>query len=279
MALEKARIIYQEKVKDDEQAAAAKSAASGAAASTAAASTTGAAASTAAAGPTGAGAAAAVSTPAGAAEGANNDKRKTVTKRIDVMFNPSTMKIRSATAYSDPKAPNAKAEDLNKNPRLKQFLRVENDILTIELFFDTTREGRNARDVRTVVKPILNLAKTPKGGDMPPILVFAWGEFSFPCVISSIDQTYEYFDSSGRALRATLNMALIGFTPDPKPEEKPAPTEQQAKEKPAVKPGEKPAQAAERVNGNQKEWRPVYKENGINNPLDSDEAAQKSVKQ
>lgn len=193
-------------------------------------------------------------------------KDKKTLKRIDVMFNPSSLKIRSATKYSDPKPINTRGKEL-KALQLEQFLRVENDVLTVELFFDTTREGINARDVRVVVLPILALAKAPKGGKLPPKLVFAWGGFSFPCVISSIDQTYDYFDSSGRALRATLAITLIGCDPSPKKDEKPAAAVKSGKKETKIKDGEKPPEAAARTNGDPKEWRPVCEAEGEDNPL------------
>ena len=197
-------------------------------------------------------------------------KDKKTLKRIDVMFNPASLKIRSATKYSDPKPINTKGKELKE---LQQFLRVENDVLTVELFFDTTREGMNARDVRVVVLPILALAKAPKGGKLPPKLVFAWGGFSFPCVISSIDQTYDYFDSSGRALRATLAITLIGCDPSPKKDEKPAAAAKGGKKETKIKDGEKLPEAATRTNGDPQEWRPVAEAEGVDYPLTKDAKA------
>ena len=203
---------------------------------------------------------------------ANTDqKTKTEEKRIDVMFNPSSLKIRSATRYSDPKEINAK-KDPEEFKKLQQFLRVENDILTVELFFDTTRKDSKVRDVRTVVKPILDLAKPGKGNSLPPTMKFAWGDFIFPCVISSIDQTYDYFDSAGHALRATLAMTLLGYDPKWEPEkEKPAGDDDKTKNATTVKDGEKLPEVAARTTGDPEEWKPVAKSANIVNPLDDNE--------
>ncbi|MCL1905381.1 MAG: hypothetical protein FWG06_00055 [Clostridiales bacterium] len=200
-------------------------------------------------------------------QGANKEQKKNV--RIDVMYNPASLKIKSGAKYSDPKETNTKEKEL------QQFLGGVNEILSVELFFDTTREGINARDVRTVVMPILNLVKIPKGGKNPPKLVFAWGGFNFPCVISSIDHTYDYFNSAGQALRATLAITFLGRGQEDKPpeEEKPAADTQTKEAK--IKDGERPPEAAERLTGDQKEWRPVYEQKEIDNPLDNNEAAGK----
>jgi len=189
---------------------------------------------------------------------------KTTKKRIDVMFNPSSLKIKSITKYSDPKPIN------NRDIKgLEQFLRVENEILTVELFFDTTREGMNARGVRSVVQPILDLAKAPKVNELPPKLVFAWGDFDFPCVISSIDQTYDYFDSAGRALRATLVVTFIGYDAKENKEEEKSKTPEVKEEKKEtkIKDGEKPPEVAARTTGDPTQWRPVYEAKGIDNPF------------
>ena len=226
MGLGKARIIYEEEVKEDEKKA----------------------------------------------DSNTEQKTKKVEKRIDVMFNPSSLKIKSATKYSDPKEVNAKKKpDYSK---LQQFLRVENDILTVELFFDTTHKGSIVRDVRTVVKPILDLAKPKKGSSLPPTLRFAWGNFIFPCVISSIDHVYDYFDSAGQALRATLTMTLLGYDPNWKPEEdKPAGSGKENENKTTVKDGEKLPEVAARTTGDPEEWKPLGKSANIVNPLDDDETS------
>jgi len=137
---------------------------------------------------------------------------------ISVMFNPPSLKIKSTTKYVDQKTQNeTPGKDI-------QFVGGTHDTLTVELFFDTTHDGT---DVRAAVDPILDLAKvtkdkvTDKDKDKdkdkksPPKLVFAWGDFNFPCYIVSTDQTYDYFDSAGRALRATLVMTFARCDLDP----------------------------------------------------------------
>jgi len=137
---------------------------------------------------------------------------------IDVMYNPPSLKITSSNVYADAKTP-------GKNQEETSYMGNNNDILSVELFFDTTRRDKattdalgSSADVRKLVNPILELSKVPKDkqtakGEKPPKLVFAWGAYTFDCVIVSIDHTYDYFNSSGQAQRATLAMKLQRIEP------------------------------------------------------------------
>jgi hypothetical protein len=188
------------------------------------------------------------------------NKDQTDFQPINVMYNPPSLKIKSNNLYADYKT----ASD--KGKWAPQFIRNENDLLTVELFFDTTRDDS---DVSKVVKPILDLAKMPKNASSPPKLVFAWGEFSFPCIITSIDQTYDYFDSSGRALRATLTIVFLGYDPEAQVEEKldASAAKEKTKKQTKVKTGDTVQTLAMDLTGDPKSWRQVALENDIDNPL------------
>jgi phage protein U len=128
---------------------------------------------------------------------------------IEVMFNPPSLKLNSSNSYADLKTPGGNQEQ-------QQYIKTNPDTLTVELFFDTTRQGK---DVTTVVNPIIELTKVSKATKEPPKLIFAWGEFSFPCVITSVDHLYDYFNSSGQALRAMLTVKFRRCEPEEKPAE------------------------------------------------------------
>ena len=183
---------------------------------------------------------------------------KTEFEPIKVMFNPPSLKIKSATRYADSKTLGVTQEKL-------QFIKKDNDVLTVELFFDTTHNGTN---VSSLVDPILELTKVAKGAESPPKLVFAWGEFNFPCIIVAIDQNYDYFDSMGRALRATLVVTFLRCEPE---EEAPAKDDSSAKEEgtaATVKSGQNLSDLVNENTGDPKNWRPTAKENNISNPLE-----------
>jgi hypothetical protein len=134
---------------------------------------------------------------------------------IVVMFNPNTLKVKTVTRYADLKTLNTEVTTK------KQFIKPENDTLTVELFFDTTGLTRNTPignigvPVGGLVKPILDLAKVAKGKSEPPKIIFAYSDFIFPGFIVSIDQTYEHFNSLGMAMRATLTLTILHCEFDP----------------------------------------------------------------
>jgi len=199
-------------------------------------------------------------------------------KYIEVMFNPSSLKIKSATKYADTKAFNVNfgADEL------KQFTQMETEVLTVDLFFDTTRNGAKAEPVRDQIIPLLKLARVPEGSTtkMPPKLKFAWGDLVFHCVIASIEQTYDYFNSSGQALRATLNITFLGYDENwKKPVELPAElipppntTDLKGNSSQSML-TERPPDEATRLTGEPTNWKPICDSKGIVNPLNPSEFA------
>lgn len=150
---------------------------------------------------------------------------------IVVMFNPPSLKITRATRYADIKT-------INTDPGKKQFIKPENDTLTVELFFDTTvigsylsagvnyaglnkiphvdLNGANmSPPVGFLLKPIFDLARPAKGKDEPPRVIFAWGDLIFPGFIVSIEQKSDYFHTLGWAQRATLTITILHCEFDP----------------------------------------------------------------
>jgi len=217
---------------------------------------------------------------------ATNDKSKDKDKKIEnekyieVMFNPSSLKIRSATKYADTKAYNV---NFGATEAMKQFLQVETEVLTVDLFFDTTRDGAKAKPVREKIMPLLKLARAPDGAtdNTPPKLKFAWGDLVFHCFITSIEQTYDCFNSSGQALRATLNITFLGYDENWKKADKSAdtttnttPANPATKEEGVkIQDGENPPQASTRLTGEPTNWKPICDANGIINPLNNSEIA------
>ena len=205
---------------------------------------------------------------------------KSVPVEYTVIFNPPSLKIATSNTYADAKNPGGNMEK-------QQFIKNNNDVLTVDLFFDVTRpvyytsqtkddpakndpEKKKAEekkpvkhtDVREVVNPILDLAKVPKDKKEPPRLKFVWGEFVFECVIISIDHNYDYFDSSGHALRATLNVKFRRYAP-PKAGVASADT---AKKKLGSQQTIKAGQDITCFCADPKDWRSVAEENELDQP-------------
>ena len=182
-------------------------------------------------------------------------------KPIVVMYNPPELKITSSNSYADTKAPGESKEK-------KQFIGKNNDVLTVVLFFDGTRMDQKLREsvdpfgigIYAYVDPILKLGQIEKNKKTPPKLMFAWGSELFPCVILSIEQKYDYFDSTGCAQRAELTIKFQRHEPE---EEKPAAKPKAAANKATVKAGDDLTCFCY----DPKEWRVVAVSNNIDNPL------------
>ena len=199
------------------------------------------------------------------------DEKELVCKSIDVWFNPPSLKITSSNDYADLKNPGGTPEDK------QQFIKMNADILSVDLFIDTTPLQREVNekiitikpeqreDVRDVVKPILELAKTrsTKNKNEPHELAFVWGSFIFHCVIISIEQTYEYFDATGKAMRATLAMKLRRIETGAPAEEKPKTAVIKEAAKEVVKAGQDLACFC----ANPEDWKKIADFNNVENPI------------
>src|ERR1700756_5374977 len=73
-----------------------------------------------------------------------------------------------------------------------QFVRGQNEKLTLELFFDTTGDGMGedqVTDVRTLTDPVYQLVKIQGNTHAPPRIRFSWGQgLSFRAIVESIQQ-------------------------------------------------------------------------------------------
>ncbi|MCL2707217.1 MAG: hypothetical protein FWE97_03555 [Dehalococcoidia bacterium] len=187
----------------------------------------------------------------------NTDKKEF--EPITVMFNPPSLKVKSSNSYADPKIPGG-AQDQ------QQFIKKDTDVLTVEFFFDTTRDGS---DVSSAVNPILELAKVSKEKKEPPKLIFAWGDFNFPSIITSIDQTYDYFNSEGHALRATLVVTFLRCEPDNTSVQTTQAKSAAPKAKPSIQVQAKQtlSDIAVCVCNDPAKWREIAEANSIDNPL------------
>jgi phage tail protein X len=109
---------------------------------------------------------------------------------------------------------------------LLQFVRGQNEKLSIDLFFDTTDDGTGARatSVTTKTDPIYSLVKIEPAGHAPPIVTFAWNSAfpgadlpaasgnqrrtAFRGVVESCRQKFTFFSPEGVPLRAILTLSL-----------------------------------------------------------------------
>ena len=114
------------------------------------------------------------------------------------MFNPPEYQLQVTNQFAEVGIPGLGSS-------LLQFVRGSARTLTMELFFDTTDLGI---DVRVHTGLVLGLTSLNSETHAPPPLLFVWGSLIFPCVLESVTQTFDFFNTLGMPLRARLNVTL-----------------------------------------------------------------------
>lgn len=140
-------------------------------------------------------------------------------ERIDVQFNPTELSMNKGAQIAEIAIPGIDSPIL-------QFVRGQNERVTLELFFDTTDSGTGAEAtaVTTLTNRFYALVKMSGQEHAPPRCRFGWGdEFpglineagqvrgqrkAFDCVVESIQQKFTLFSPKGVPLRATLSVTL-----------------------------------------------------------------------
>ncbi|WP_298439041.1 LysM peptidoglycan-binding domain-containing protein [Geobacter sp.] len=176
---------------------------------------------------------------------------------IPVMFNPPEYQLQKTNQYAEIGIPGLGSS-------LLQFVRGSAQTLTMELFFDTTDLGL---DVRAFTGLVLALTDVNSDTHAPPRLLFVWGSLVFPCVLESVSQRFEYFNSLGMPLRARLNVTLKG---NDKLEDLlssiPLLSADRAKRR-VVASGDTLQSLAAQEYGDPRQWRAIAEANGIDSPL------------
>jgi hypothetical protein len=129
------------------------------------------------------------------------DRGPNLPDRITVQFNPSEYTLSKGAQIAEIAIPGIDSPIL-------QFVRGQNEKLTLELFFDTTRDGMGedqVTDVRTLTGPVYQLVKIQGNTHAPPRIRFSWGQgLSFRAIVESIQQKFTVFNPHGVPLRASL---------------------------------------------------------------------------
>jgi nucleoid-associated protein YgaU len=122
---------------------------------------------------------------------------------IEVQLNPNQYQLEKAAQLAEIGIPGIDSP-------LLQFIRGQNERLTLELFFDTTDggTGAGAQDVRRRTNQIYQLVKMQPQTHAPPRVLVMWGALSFKAVVDSVRQTFTMFSPEGIPLRATVNVTF-----------------------------------------------------------------------
>jgi hypothetical protein len=132
------------------------------------------------------------------------DASRGLKANFPVLFNPSEYTLAKGAQIAEIGIPGIDSP-------LLQFVRGQNEKLTLDLFFDTTESGldENATDVRTLTKGFYQLVKIQPKTHAPPRVRFYWGQgLSFKAIVESVQQKFNLFNPVGVPLRATLTVSF-----------------------------------------------------------------------
>jgi Contractile injection system tube protein len=129
-------------------------------------------------------------------------------KKIDVQFNPDSLKVTYANEVKQPEGGDQAAGTSGR-----QFVGAGTTKLALTLWFDVTSMTDNpVDDVRRLTKDVI-FFMTPKESDdptkfIPPGTCFQWGSFIFNGMIEGMEETLEFFSPDGKPLRASMSLTL-----------------------------------------------------------------------
>jgi nucleoid-associated protein YgaU len=124
--------------------------------------------------------------------------------QVEVQFNPTEYTRSKAVQLAEIGIPGLDSPVL-------QFIRGQNERLTVDLLFDTTDESTPAApvDVRNRTDPLYQLVKVQSQTHAPPRFRLTWGKgLSFTAVAESVQQHLTLFAPTGIPLRSTVSLAL-----------------------------------------------------------------------
>lgn len=196
---------------------------------------------------------------------------------IPVQFNPTELSLEKGAQIAEIAIPGLDSP-------LLQFVRGQNEKLTLDLFFDTTEDGtgEGATSVTTLTDRIYQLVKIEPSRHAPPICTFVWNSKfpgadlsdkfgnqkrnNFTCVIESVRQKFTFFSPEGVPLRATLTVALREYKTLDEQFDQLNPNSPDRTQSHIVQRGETLSSIATLHYRRPGEWRRIAVENGIEDP-------------
>lgn len=189
--------------------------------------------------------------------------------RIEALFNPERYTLNKGVQFAEIPIPGLDSPVL-------QFVRGQNEKITMELFFDTTKFGMvdNVKDVRDETSKFYYLLKINPETHAPPRCCLRWGNelFSFgyvpvsKCVVESVSEEFNLFSPSGVPLRAKLNVTFREYkTIEDQILEKPKHSADRRKIR-VLSRGMTLSHLAGMEYDDPGEWRLIAEENNIDNP-------------
>jgi hypothetical protein len=190
--------------------------------------------------------------------------------KIQAKYNPEKYSVNKAVQYAEIGIPGLDEPVL-------QFVRGQNEKVTLDLFFDTTDKGMvdNVTDVRTLTKPVYKLLIVDGNTHAPPRFTINWGvgkslfgqgDATALCVLESMNEEFTLFAPTGEPLRAKLTLT-IRFAPtvDVQFQQNPRQSPDRTKVV-VVMGGQRISDIAYQQYGDPTLWRPIADANPLVNP-------------
>ena len=188
---------------------------------------------------------------------------------FNVLFNPERYTLSKSVQHAEIGIPGLDSPVL-------QFVRGQNEKITMELFFDTTEHGlaEEAKDVREETKKVYYLLKILPETHAPPRCRLVWlnelfsygSSLAARCVLESVSEEFHLFSPNGVPLRAKLNVSFREYkTVEEQLKEVPRHSGDRTKVR-SLKPRQTLAGLAWQEYGDAALWRLIAEENGIDNP-------------
>lgn len=134
---------------------------------------------------------------------------------ISCMLNPETLVIKRRSGIHQRKIKSGIVNGANQSDDGLIYTGGGSTILELELVFDVSIKGSTVQssDVRELTRPIWDLSENSNmrnGEHRPGACRFVWGKsWNISCVISSISEQFDLFDSSGVPKRSWLKLRLL----------------------------------------------------------------------
>src|SRR5713101_218891 len=147
------------------------------------------------------------------------DASRGLPEYFEVQFNPTEYTLNKGAQIQEIAIPGLDSP-------LLQFVRGQNEKLTLDLFFDTTEDGMaaGATSVTTYTDRVYELMKIEPDRHAPPVCALVWNtkfpgsdvsdhignqkRNDFQCIVESVRQKFTLFSTQGVPLRATLTVTL-----------------------------------------------------------------------
>jgi contractile injection system tube protein len=132
--------------------------------------------------------------------------------QIVALYNPEKYSVNKSVQYAEIGIPGLDEPVL-------QFIRGQNEKVTLDLFFDTTAQGMTGQvtDVRTLTASVYSLLKVNPTTHAPLRFAIDWGigkslfvqgNSPYLCVMESMSEEFSLFAPTGEPLRAKLTVTI-----------------------------------------------------------------------